>query len=77
MAGLRAILLRHEPSDDGPQADVLFVEPDGEEHRVRCLCRDGGGTDISDTDGGARLNHLIARHGDQVILALARQVTLA
>ena len=76
MPGLRAVVMRPVPSPDGKQADLLLTEPDGKEHQVRCLCLHGGGTEISDLDGGSRLRHLNQAYGDQMVWALCRQITL-
>jgi hypothetical protein len=35
-------LIRYVPSPDGVQADIALIEPNGEEHEVRCLCRENG-----------------------------------
>lgn len=77
MNGLRAELMRHVPSPDGPQADVLLIEPNGEEHQVRCLCKPDGTTDLGMMGGRERLILLEVRYGPQVICALTRQITLA
>lgn len=77
MCQLRALLMRHVPSPDGPQADVLLIEADGREHQIRCLCRRDGTTVLGIVDdAGGRLAHLEARYGPQVIWALTRQMTL-
>jgi len=74
MNGLRAQFLESVPSDDGPQADVLLIEPNGDPYRVRCLCRHNGRTDI----GGdhEELLYLNGRYGDQAVCGAARAVTL-
>ncbi|HZH98913.1 MAG TPA: hypothetical protein VEX38_08070 [Fimbriimonadaceae bacterium] len=77
MNGLRAEFMRHVPSPDGPQSEVLFIEPNGEEHQVPCLCRPDGLTELGIFGGPERLIALENRYGTQVICALARQVTLA
>lgn len=74
MNGLRARLLEHVPSPDGPQADVLLIEPNGDEHRVRCLCKRDGTTDIG--GDGEMVAFLNDKYGDQSVCGLARQVTL-
>lgn len=76
MNGLRAVLMRHVPSPEGPQADVLLIEPNGQEHQVRCLCKSDGTTDLGEMGNGERLPFLEDKYGAQVIWALARQITL-
>jgi len=77
MPGLRAFLMRHVPSDDGSQADVLFVESNGAEHQIRCLCRTNGLTELGDhVTGGVSLKYLREQYGDQVLAALGEQVAL-
>lgn len=77
MNGLRAELMRRVPSPDGPQADVILIEPNGTEHQVRCLCKPDGTTDIGVMGGAERLLDLEERYGAQVVCALSRQITLA
>ena len=77
MGGLRAEFMRRVPSLDGPQADVLLIEPNGDEHQVRCLCRSDGTTDLGTMDRPERLILLEETYGPQVICALTRQITLA
>jgi len=36
---LRAFAVRQLQTEDALEADVLVVEPDGAEHRVRCVVR--------------------------------------
>lgn len=76
MSGLRAELMRHVPSPDGPQADILLIEPGGEEHQIRCLCRMDGTTELGELGNGERLRYLEGKYGAQVIWALTRQITL-
>ncbi|MBN9500499.1 MAG: hypothetical protein BGO01_07745 [Armatimonadetes bacterium 55-13] len=74
MNGLRARLLEHVPSPDGTQADVLLIEPNGDEHRVRCLCKRDGTTDLG--GDGEMVAFLNDKYGEQTVWALARQMTL-
>lgn len=69
--------MRHVLSPHGPQSDVLFMEPNGEEHQVRCLCRADGTTELGVLGGPERLLALEDRYESQVVCALARQVTPA
>jgi len=36
---LRGRLIRFVPSPDGIQADIALIEPNDQEHVVRCLCK--------------------------------------
>ena len=76
MPWLEASLMRRVTSDDGVQADILIVEPTGEEHQIRCLCRHNGATDLGEHVEPGHLEHLKGRYGPQVLLALTRHVTL-
>jgi hypothetical protein len=77
MNHLRAEFMRRVPSPDGPQADILIIEPTGEEHQVRCLCKSDGTTDLGIMGERERLAVLEEKYGHQVICALSRQTTLA
>lgn len=74
MGLLRARLVGPVPSSEGIQAEVILIEPNGDEHSVRCLCRSNGSTDI----GGDSevLDYLNTKYGDQSVCGLAREVTL-
>lgn len=74
MIGLRARLLEHVPSPDGTQADILLIEPNGDEHRVRCLCKRDGTTDLG--GDGELVTFLNDKYGEKTVWALARQMTL-
>jgi hypothetical protein len=74
MQGLRAKLIEHVPSPEGTQADVVLIEPNGDEHPVRCLCRRDGTTDIG--GDGQMLAFLNRKYGEQSVCSMARQITL-
>ena len=76
MAGLRAELMKRVPSDDGPQADVLFIEPNGQEHQLRCLMRHNALTELGEHIEPGHVTYLKDTYGEQVMFALAQQVTL-
>ncbi len=61
------------PSPDGKQADVSLIEPNGDEHQVRCLIKLNG-TDI----GGERetLHYLNDKCGDQEVCLAAQGAVL-
>ena len=69
--------MRHEHSDVGPTALMLVIEPNDTEHQVRCLCRNQRDTELADWSNGQSLQHLTRVYGGQVIVALARHVTLS
>jgi len=76
MEELRAEKMRSVPSDRGPQADVLLIEPDGQEHQVRCLCLDGGNTEIGVDSSIALFNYLASVYGEDQVLSLCRRETM-
>jgi len=74
MRVLRARLVELVPSSEGVQADVVLIEPNGDEYPVRCLCKPDGTTDIGgDPDAIAFLN---VRYGDNSLCVVAREATL-
>lgn len=75
MAELTARYVCAVPSADGPQADILLIEPNGDEHLVRCLCRINGTTEIG--GDGESLAYLNERYGSQIVCRVARQSTLS
>ena len=74
MNGLQAKLLGYVPSPDGTQADLLLLEPNGNENRVRCLCKRDGSTDIG--GDAERVDYLNTKYGSQTVWTLSRQITL-
>lgn len=75
MAGLTAKLVAYVFSPDGPQADIELVEPNGDAHRVRCLCR-GEGTELGEIGDGQGIAYLNERYGPAQVCAVARNLTL-
>lgn len=74
MLSLRARLVCAVPSLEGPQVEMMLIEPNGDEYRILCLCKRDGTTDIGgDPEAMAFLN---AKYGSQAVCGLARQVTL-
>ena len=70
---LRARLICNVPSTDGRQGDVALIEPNGDEHKVRCLIRPNG-TDIGgDKDSLVYLNE---KYGDQQVCLAAQGAVL-
>ena len=68
--------MREVPSPDGPQADLILIEPNGDEHQVRCLCRKGGTTEISEEVTAGAVAYLNDRYGEQTVWALCRVTVL-
>ncbi|MFI5384963.1 MAG: hypothetical protein ACHQ50_02485 [Fimbriimonadales bacterium] len=72
---LRGRLIRYVPSPEGRQADVALIEPNGDEHVVRCLLKNGGaGTDLGGDDHDLR--YLVSRYGEQGVCLTAQGVVL-
>ena len=74
MAGLRAQFVESVPSSEGRQADILFIEQNGETHPCRCLCR-GLETEISGDP--TVMDYLNERYTTQVVCMEARIATLS
>lgn len=57
------------PSNEGQQADLLLVEPNGDEHAVRCLVKPDRKIDI----GGQPqdIEYLCARYGTSTVFMTA------
>ena len=73
MGVLRARKIESVPSLQGVQADIALIEPNGDEYRVRCLCKHDGSTDIGgDPDVIAFLN---AKYGAREFCLAARKAT--
>ncbi len=77
MCNLRARLLQHVLSSEGPQADIALIEPNGDEYKVRCLCKSDGTTDLGAATNPDMLGYLNGRYGAQTVSGLARSVTLS
>lgn len=71
---LASRFLRWVPSPAGKQGDVLLVEPNGDEHVVRCLVK-GLETEIG--GDGESLAYLNSRYGDQAVCLAARGAVMA
>lgn len=70
---LKARFVRQVPSPDGRQADVVLIEPNGDEHPVRCLMRPTG-TEIG--GDGESLNYLNEKYGDAEVCLTAQGAVL-
>lgn len=75
MTDLKAVVLSRENTPKGKQAVLLLVEPNGDLHAVKCICRHGGGTEIGEVGNGSVLTYLNQRYGDQTVWALCRAAT--
>jgi len=64
-------LIRYVASPDGVQADIALIEPNGEEHQVRCLCR-ATGTEIGGDD--YTLLYLNERYSPEAVWQTASRV---
>lgn len=71
---LRARIVRHVPSLLGKEAVLVLVEPNGDEHQVRCLVKEDG-TDVA--GNGESLEYLNARYGSQTVSGVARRTVLS
>ena len=76
MAPENLLQYNYMPSNDGPQANILVVEPTGEEHQLRCLCHNNGTTHLGEPIEPGHVQQLEDRYGPQVLIALTRHVTL-
>ena len=76
VVGLRVRLIERVESADGTQAIVALIEPNDDEHQVRCLCRRDGSTEIAEVGEGEIISYLGDRYGEQVVWALCRATTL-
>lgn len=74
MYKLSARLIEHVPSPEGVQANLTLIEPNGDEHRVRCLCKSDRTTHLY--GDGEMIKFLHDKFGAETVCALARQVTL-
>ncbi|HLK15278.1 MAG TPA: hypothetical protein VKT78_10770 [Fimbriimonadaceae bacterium] len=73
MSGLTARAISRIETPEGVVAEVIVVEPNGDEYRVNCLCRAEGTT----VDGeGDALHYLNERYGDQAFCFTVRTAAL-
>jgi len=74
MAGvLTAKVLAHVPTPEGPQADLLLIEPNGDSTQVRCLAKESGTEIAGESD---YIDYLNRRYGPQMVSLTARWATL-
>ncbi len=71
---LRARVVGLVDSPDGKQADIMLIEPNGDEHLVRCLCKWDGTMDIG--GDGEVLAYLNQRYSAEMVGQTARAATL-
>lgn len=72
--GLHGETVRRWEKADGFHADVVVVEPNGDEYRVECLIRRDGGTDIG--GNGDELYYLQERYGSSGFSTFVRGIAL-
>ncbi len=75
MDNLSAHFEVHEYSPAGTQAWIRLREFNGDEYRVRCLCRNDGTTDFG-TTSPSEMEYLVRRYGWELVCHLARRATL-
>ena len=73
---LHARFIARVPAREGKCVDLVLIEPNGDEHRVTCLCRPDGTTDISEQGDGSMLMYLNDRYGMPEVCGLCREITL-
>ena len=73
MSQLQGRLVGYVYSPEGKQADILLVEPNGDEHAVRCLVKPSG-TDLG--GDGETLGYLNNRYGPAIVCGVAKQTVL-
>jgi len=60
-------------TSEGVIAEVVVIEPNGDEYVVKCVCRDEGTT----VDGeGDALHYLNERYGDKAFCSAVRKAAL-
>lgn len=67
-------MISYEASSEGTQALVAFIDPNGDESVVRCLCREDMTLDL-----GAEsevLDYLHGRYGPNELCRMARRTVL-
>lgn len=74
MSALNGRLICHMFCSEGKLAEIVLIEPNGDEHPVRCLVRENG-TDI--TGNGEELDYLNQRYGSQSVCEVARGTVLS
>ena len=76
MSGLTARKIEEIPTNEGIQAHIALVEPNGDEHIVSCRCGFDGSTDITEFGTTGVVAYLSERYGAQIVRDLTRQTTL-
>ena len=73
MSGLRSRHICDVPCDKGRKADIVLIEPNGDEHGARCLVWESK-TEISGQD--EILEYLRGRYGDEALVCAVRAAIL-
>ena len=66
--------MRDVPSPKGRQAELILIEPDGNEVQVRCLILPDGGCEIYPISGQSEYERMIEYYGSRTVVGLARGV---
>jgi hypothetical protein len=72
--GYEIRILNAAPTEIGPQAEALLVEPNGDAHRVRCLCRLDETTEIGEPENNRMMEYLTNRYGCQLVTELREAI---
>ena len=73
MVKLQGRLVGYVDSAVGKQADIILVEPNGDQHPVRCLVRQHG----TQIDGdGEMIDYLNERYSPQAVCSVAKWTVL-
>lgn len=66
--------MRYVPSPKGQQAELILIEPDGNEVQVRCWILPDGGCEIYPISGNEAYERMIEYYGSRTVVGLARGV---
>lgn len=72
MQSLQARWVSDVPSNEGLQAELLLVEPNGDEHEVRCLVRHNRRIEVFGFP--QEIEYLCARYGTPTVFLTAGRV---
>ena len=73
---LRARVVRSLPNQNGPEADLKLIEPNGDAYLLRCRCRIDGSIEIGEAGRGDELNYLNRRYGSLEVCSVCREAIL-
>jgi len=69
-------LFRNVYSPEGKQAEIYLIEPNGDEHLVRCLVKDKDSETIIAASKGETIVYLNDRYGSANVWSTARGIVL-